>query len=590
MKSRTSCFNATVFKKNLTRFAPAWGLYTVCALMGLMLLMMDSGSKWMTSDLLGSLTVLGPITAGYALLCAQLLFGDLYNSRMCNALHALPMKRETWFATNAVSGLAFHLIPTGIMAILAAVVLMVSCPAEHIWAAPIWFAGVNLQFLCFFGIAVFCAFCVGSRFAQAVVYGIVNFGAAIAAWLLDTLYVPQFYGIQLNFEPFSYFCPIAKMVGDTFVRAVRYFEEETLEVQMDIVYKVGDSFAYHFIVAAVGIGLLLLAMQLYRRRKLECAGDFMAVKGLEPVFLVVYALIVGAAFYFFTEAMVGMDTLLFLFLGLAVGWFTGKMLLERTPRVFRKRNILGCGGLMLAFGLTLAVAAMDPFGIVTWVPKKDAVESVGISTGWYSPMSVYDEVTVTDPADIQKIIDIHQEALDFYETHGTSQFRIETATAEYAYSQWEAERMDFSLQLTFNYHMDNGRVVSRYYDIWMGDDTGEYFRQLCSRPETVFGSGMTEERFLEENSLLVIRDCWDGQEIYLHDPQQIQSLYRAMIADCEAGTMAQQWDFHHPDQNLFWINRSNGEEITIFSNAENTLAWLREYGVDVDALVEKMIY
>ena len=29
MKSRISFFNATVFKKNLTRFAPAWGLYTV---------------------------------------------------------------------------------------------------------------------------------------------------------------------------------------------------------------------------------------------------------------------------------------------------------------------------------------------------------------------------------------------------------------------------------------------------------------------------------------------------------------------------------------------------------------------------------
>ena len=590
MKSNPSCFNATVFKKNLTRFAPSWGLYTVCALMGLMLLMMDSGARWMTSDLLGSLTVLSLISSGYAMLCAQLLFGDLYNSRMCNALHAMPMKRETWFVTNVASGLAFHLIPTGIMAILSALVLMVYCPAEHIWAAPIWFAGVNLQFLCFFGIAVFCAFCVGSRFAQAVIYGIVNFGAAIAAWLLDTLYIPRFYGIELNFEPFSYFCPIAKMVNDTFVRAVRYFEEDTMEVRMDVTYQIGDGFAYYFIVAAVGIGLLLLAMQLYRRRNLECAGDFMAVRGLEPVFLVVYTLIIGAAFYFFTDAMVGMESLLFLFLGLAVGWFTGKMLLERTPRVFRKRNILGCGTLMLAFGLTLAVAAMDPFGIVFWVPEKDEVESVGISTGWYSPMNVYDEVSVTDPENIQKIIDLHQEALDFYETHGTAQFHTESVTTEVYPDKTDSGQMNFSLQMSLNYYMKNGRVTSRYYNIWMGDDTGEYLRRLFSRPEAVFGSGMTEERFLEENGLLVIQDCWDGQEIYIHDTQQIRELYRAMIADCEAGTMAQQWDFHHPDQNLFWINRSEGEAITIFSNGENTLNWLREYGVDVDALIEKMKY
>ena len=29
MKSRTSFFNPTVFKKDLTRFAPTWALYTV---------------------------------------------------------------------------------------------------------------------------------------------------------------------------------------------------------------------------------------------------------------------------------------------------------------------------------------------------------------------------------------------------------------------------------------------------------------------------------------------------------------------------------------------------------------------------------
>ena len=135
--------------------------------------------------------------------------------------------------------------------------------------------------------------------------------------------------------------------------------------------------------------------------------------------------------------------------------------------------------------------------------------------------------------------------------------------------------------------MKSGRTVSRYYSVWMGDETGDFLRQVFSRPETVFGSDMTEERFLEENSLLLLRDTWDGEEIYVHDPTDLRDLYRAIIADCEAGTMAQIWDFHHPDESLYWINRSAGEAITIFSNAENTLNWLRAYGADVDALLEK---
>ena len=38
------------------------------------------------------------------LLAALVLFGDLDNPRMCNALHALPLRRETWFFSHAAAG------------------------------------------------------------------------------------------------------------------------------------------------------------------------------------------------------------------------------------------------------------------------------------------------------------------------------------------------------------------------------------------------------------------------------------------------------------------------------------------------------
>ena len=43
MRSRTSCFNATVFRKNLLRFAPVWGVYTLCLVMGILLMYTNGG-------------------------------------------------------------------------------------------------------------------------------------------------------------------------------------------------------------------------------------------------------------------------------------------------------------------------------------------------------------------------------------------------------------------------------------------------------------------------------------------------------------------------------------------------------------------
>lgn len=38
MKSKTSFFNKTVLKKNLTRFAPVMAVYTLCLILGMMML------------------------------------------------------------------------------------------------------------------------------------------------------------------------------------------------------------------------------------------------------------------------------------------------------------------------------------------------------------------------------------------------------------------------------------------------------------------------------------------------------------------------------------------------------------------------
>ena len=83
MRSRTSFFNKTIYKKNLTRFAPVWVLYTLCLVLGVALLYTNGGAMkqfhFAKNYINDMFSIMALVNLGYALLVAQLLFGDLYN-------------------------------------------------------------------------------------------------------------------------------------------------------------------------------------------------------------------------------------------------------------------------------------------------------------------------------------------------------------------------------------------------------------------------------------------------------------------------------------------------------------------------------
>lgn len=595
MQSRISFFDKTVFRKNLTRFAPAWGLYTLCMLLGLVLMM--DGSGWLARNLMECVQIMSIITPCYALLVAQLLFGDLYNSRMCNALHALPLRRETWYFTHVASGFVFHLIPTGIMAVLATVILVLS-GYESAWSAGLyWFLGVNLQFAGFFGLAVFSVFCVGSRFAMAVVYGILNFAAIIGAWLISELYVPLYYGIKMDYSGISMFSPVYQMIQSGFAYVHQYgpwaYESP----------RPGDNWWYYWAYAAVGCALIVAAVQMYRKRRLECAGDFMAIKGLEPVFHVVYSLIVGAVFAFVFDEIFGMHNgWLFLFVGIAVGYFTGRMLLERNIRVFQMRQWVKCGALLITFALTLLVAALDPFGIDDWMPKAENVKSVTIATGHYTYHEC--ERTLTEQADIETVLALHADAL---EQKGVVEYAavepvatevpvdmaatmpaIETVAVETRDNTETTvetvEELNTGVDITIAYHLKDGRTVSRYYTYWTGTKQGNILNGYFSTALCLFGEELTARELAERYTYTDMSPNIGEQQTYKGE-ETMEGLFEAILKDCEAGHMVQSWDFHgNAGRNLvcwltFW-DKDEVLEINVFSDAEHTIQWLQDNGYD----------
>ena len=122
MRSKTSCFNKTLFLKNLTRFWPLWGgasfigaLFSLALLSQLLRYGKDTIASEPLEMTLGYYSILSDlvpiICLLYGLLCALAVWGYLHNARSVNLMHILPIRREGLFVTNFLSGYVMLLLP-----------------------------------------------------------------------------------------------------------------------------------------------------------------------------------------------------------------------------------------------------------------------------------------------------------------------------------------------------------------------------------------------------------------------------------------------------------------------------------------------
>lgn len=505
MKSRTSFFNPTALKKNLTRFAPAWALYGI----GLLLLVLDGRhmSESVFADALGySIALMAIGNFFYALLCAQLLYGDLYNSRMCNALHAMPIRREGWFLSNVTSGLLFSLVPNAVIALVA----MLMCGQFGV-IPLLWLGGATLSYLFFFGVATLSAYLVGNRFAMALVYVILNGFSLILYWLVYSIFEPMLYGVTVQPEWFVEFTPVVWLCSFRF-----------LEVEAHS-WAFADGWGYLGICAGLGVVALVLALLLYRKRNLEVAGDFAAVKPVGPIFLVLYTICGGACCHGFFSVFVGDENEVFLLLGLAIGFFTGLMLLKRTVKVFRLKSFLGFGAVVLAMVLSIVVVRTDLLGIVGWMPKVEQIKSVSLTTNRVSE----NQLILTEKEDLEKVLKFHQYGL--VERNAKNDSKLDT-------------------KVTLTYTLKNGVVRQREYYVNVDTPCGDMLRFYLSRPELVLGNVYSQQ----DRYTLQSVELPDGGSL-LVSAEILRSLMDAIQADCATGDLAQDWAFTEPYGEQYWL-------------------------------------
>lgn len=598
MKSRTSFFNLTVLKKDITRFAPVWGLYTVFTLL-YVLGLWDDGFYSAAETFM----VMGAVNLVYGGLCALVLFGDLFNPRHCNALHAMPMRREGWFFTHLTAGALFCVVPNLLGALVAFVVMENSA-----YLAFLWLLVAVLSYLFFFGVGAFSALCAGNRLGAAAVYALVNFLAVLIAWLVDTFYAPALPGVVLDLAWLSWLCPVLRISQTEFVDV--YIDKYRGLVVKEIYW---EGFGYAAIVAAAGIGFMALALLVYRKRKLESAGDLIALKPVSPVFLVLYTLCVGAILYLIAELFGTNAEYVFLVVGLIVGFFTGWMLLEKRVRVFRKKRFFQLAILLVCFFGTIGITWLDPIGVTRYVPEKEQVKSVSISPysadGGVSSLAtdkyVYQRgvIKLTDPEDVETILGVHGSCIEnrfgFQKDGGAS------ILTSYTYI------VSAATPLHIRYELTNGAVVKRCYMVPKGSEASKALKPYYSSPEYVLGTENVgdllsrviqldySDHYYKENRVLRfqpgsannarIEDVGSsyapGTVSYhvvgdLTNSPEAVMLFQALLADCEAGTMAQLFDYHGDVAGSLAIQYRDEKgvmqylDITVYTDSANTVAQL----------------
>ena len=498
MRSKTSCFNGTLFRKNLSRYWPLWGLASFGGAMfplAMLLELLHNGFRFWspleTRQAYYSVLSYGVpvISIVYAILCAMAVWNYLYNARSVGMMHTLPVRREGLFVTNVLSGLTMMAIPYAVTGVLLVLVTMLFGGFEPV-GVLVTVLGVMGESLFFFGLATFCAFIVGNVFMLPALYGLLNFIAVLTDFMVNLLAQGFCFGLNSSYSgTVEWLSPVVYLVqkispNSTYetqwvtdrLGGQRYETSVLTSVTLENGWLIA---AY----AAAGAALLGLAWLLYRRRRSESAGDVVAVGWMKPVFrygCAVYAAILGGRLLYALlwdsfqsgRYFTVLPMILCMIAGGAIGYYAASMLLAKTPRVFKTT---WKGMLAVALGCAALCGAMkcDLFGVVRRVPAPDSVKLVNV----YAAGSNYYLTPGKDDALIEKVRTLHQTIIDDKDyimstAEGRSVY-METEEGSYTIGAPASEIVSTSVSsfantsVRFTYTLNSGLKVERRYNLYL---------------------------------------------------------------------------------------------------------------------------
>lgn len=395
MRSKTSCFNKTLFLKNLTRFWPLWGgasfigaLFSLALLSQLLRYGKDSIASEpleMTLGYYGILSGLVPIICLlYGLLCALAVWGYLYSARSVNLMHILPIRREGLFVTNFLSGYVMLLLPFAVTGGLCIVISAVFGLFEPV-GVLVTILGVLGESFFYFSSATLAAFITGNIFAMPALYLLLHFLEAILDLLLSNFARGFIFGLSTNYTGFlEFLSPTVYLMRNvdadaqyqkTIIDYTGTYTRELLSVRLENAWLIA-------VYALAGAALLALAYALYRRRRSERAGEVVAVGWMRPFFRYgvagLAALLGGQLIYglFWEDAYFkAVPLAVCMLVAGAIGYYGASMLLAKTLRVFH-RSWRGLALVAAGVAVLCGCLRLDLFRAADRVPEISQIEKM----------------------------------------------------------------------------------------------------------------------------------------------------------------------------------------------------------------------
>lgn len=547
MKSKISFFNKTIFWKNVTLYWPIWGIYS------LFVVVMQSGMVWLVNnwsyfgngysdmdqfrDLIDSLRFDGYVMliAFAALFTGMALYSYMYNNKSANMIHALPVDRTQLFGTAVISGLVFLVVPLLVTTLLTTVLCLVyTIPGiGYVW---LWFLITAALAIIAFSIVTICALFTGHIVILPMYAVAVNLFSWIVYYLISVVITTFGFGVTMLGEK-------AESIAGMFCPVQCFYDNLSWNYDYDDFGNIksvtlgGTEFIWIYLVVAVL--LYVSAYIIYRKRKIEQAGDFLTVNWVKPIFRGVVAMfgaIYGAMVIrgVLINTRIGCSMPLFVCLLLVIGvafYFIADMFIKKSFHVFKKKNWLGCG----ISAVVVLVAFLGMYGLAgqyeKQVPKLENIEYAQIHCGY--------EITMYGPR-ATNIMEIQQEILE---------------QADYIENRI-AEGDRYYNMVRIQYKLKDGEMITRRYRLSQDDERLKSIYQKIADLEankenylvntfgedyanvSVFYGGRLNAYFIEPEDRE--KEDFYPQTNYDNKPlneKQTKELYEALIADIKDGTL-----------------------------------------------------
>lgn len=597
MRSKTSFFNGTIFRKCLTRYWPLWLLYATVLTFAVPV-RLSSNLRWIEAPgrvlragtiLYESAEVLPVLTVIFGVVIAAAMFDFLFSTRGTGLMASLPVRRENVFFSCFGAGAAI-LLSSDLLIGLFTLLVEATSGAVHLASLLTWMGALAMESLTFYSIAVFCAVLTGHVLILPCLYVLLNFGAPILQMLLQTLVQMFVYGVNGSVPGIAWLSRLSPCVT-LVARTGATYPVDDYAARYDCGFHAAIGFSGWGVIAvyfAVGLALAVCALLVFRRRRMETAQDTCSIPWLRPVLKYIVTFYCALGFPLFIRLFFGYNNvaslplfLVLVVLGTAIGYFVSEMIIHKSLRVFRGR---WKGLLVAAAACCLFVCALnfDVFGYAGQVPETATIERVTV--GVYG-----DHYTITDdaPEAIETMRELHKSLFSHRTLHVNSTEKT-----------W----------VSLNYVLKDGSTVSRRYYVSVEeaqkapDSDARRLEALLNSPD-VRNDGHVAEIDVTPESIDYAHVSYTDRETDEYQEQPLTAgeayaLYRdGILPDLEAGAFggahlftdeAYEDGAYGADVEiwLYWTDADGAEkgqalDFFLTPASKNTIAWLEAHEIHV---------